>query len=175
MQDRLPFRRTSDLEVVRRVMARRTFTETAFYLIASDTLWHIVLILGLYVFTTNTFNSAEGHWLIDGLRGINKERFYAAYDTACKILYIHIFAFFTTFVFRSIYDTHRARQDDDSSPTRVREEDSDRARGIALAAMGLNITLSISFILLSSAKWGVRKKHHDTSEGFQPTFVTQHW
>ena len=113
--------------------------------------------------------------MIDGLRGINKECLYAAYDTACNILHIQIFAFFAIFVFRSIYDTHRARQDDDSSPTRVREEDSDRARRIALAAMGLNITLSISFILLSSAKWGVRKHHHDTSERFPPTFVTQHW
>lgn len=55
-------------------MARRTFTETALYILALDTLWHIVLILRLYVLTTDTFNSAEGHWLIDGRRGIKKKK-----------------------------------------------------------------------------------------------------
>ena len=161
--------------MVRRLRARRTFTETALYLLASDTLWHIVLILGLYVFTTDTFNSAEGHWLIDGLRDINKERLYAAYDTACKILQFQMVSFFAICIFRSFYDTHRARQDDDTSPTRVREEDSDRARRLALTAMWVNITLFILFILLSWAKWDVRKHHHDNSGHFQPTLVTQHW
>ena len=174
MQDRLPICRTSDLEIVNGLMARRTSTETTLYLVISDSIWHLLFILGLFIFTTYTFNSADGEWLIDGLRGVTKECLYIAYETACGNLRFRIFSFFALFIFRSIYDTHQARPDDATTPTRVREEGSDRTRCIALAAMGLDIILSISFILQSVAEWDVRKHHHDTSRMSHRTLTTQH-
>ena len=76
-------------------MAGRNIVQLLKYTLLSDSLWHILFILALYVFTSVTFDRASVDLIHDGPLKKNPEAWTTIYSTVSGVLRIEIIGLFT--------------------------------------------------------------------------------
>lgn len=104
-------------------MAGRNIVQMLKYPLLSDSLWHILFFLALYVFTNVTFHRASIDWIHDGPLNKNPESWFTIYSIASGVLRIEIIGFFAVYINRLSYETKRAIPAEFESENRVRHKD----------------------------------------------------
>ena len=120
----------------------RTNLQTLEFLIETASLWHMLIIVWLYILAAKLYDSGSGDWLADGITGKDKDRCYAAYRAAREMLCVQLFAFFAVHLARCIYHAKNAVWADESG-NRTRREEPEWFRQRANVAMAFNIGASL--------------------------------
>ena len=138
-----------DLPAVRVVhsLGPRTKSQTLLYLLETASLWHMVIIVWLLIYTARSHDSASA----DGMTEKDKDRCYAAYRAAHEVLCVQIFAFFAIHLAGCIYHAKNALLDVISG-YRTRQEESECFRQKAGVAMWFNFGAILFYIWSSLYK-----------------------
>ena len=123
----------------------RTNFQTLAYLLKTASLWHMLLIVWLFLYAARSDDSASGERLADGITGKDKDRCYAAYGAACEALWVQLLAFFAVHLARCIYYAKNAHQDVISDYC-TRREESEWFRQKINTAMAFNVFGTLFYI-----------------------------
>ena len=116
----------------------RTNCQTLLYLLETASLWHMLIIVWLFIYAARSHDLASGEWLADGMTEKDTDRCYAAYRVAREMLWVQLVVFFAGHLARCIYHAKNACQDV-LSDYRTRREEPEWFRHKANVAMVFNI------------------------------------
>ena len=148
-------------------MAGRSIVETLKHLLLTASLWHVVYILSLFIFTSVIWDTHSACWIHDGLLGKNFDPWFTVYTTASDVLMFQLIGFSTAFIARLCYETKCAESTE--SGNRVRQEEPSHIRQSFLVIMGVNIVVSVAIILWALQNAIIlreRRAHHTLTSTF---------
>ena len=134
-------------------MANRTKRETLWVFLTTDTFYHLLYIIALYVATSAIWYTADATWIIDYLLDEHPDARYAVYTAACIVLHFEVLSFLVISTIRTL---HRIRHAEEYDNRRlVRAEETDSVRHAALMVLYASVILSLAFIFMSLLQFWV--------------------
>ena len=150
------------------LMTNRTKRETLSVFLTTDTFYHLLYIIALYVATSAVWYTADATWIIDSILDEHPDARYAVYTAACIVLHFEVLSFVLISTMRTLHGIKHAEVHDNRRL--VRAEETDSVRHAAFMVLYANVILSLAFIFMSLLQFWVDEHHRVTAP--TPAIVT---
>ena len=149
-------------------MTNRTKRETLSVFLTTDTFYHLLYIIALYVATSAVWYTADATWIIDSIPDKHPDARYTVYTAACIVLHFEVLSFVLISSIRTLHGIKHAEVHDNRRLVRAEERDS--VRHAAFMVLYANVILSLAFIFMSLLQFWVDEHYRVTAP--TPAIVT---
>lgn len=150
------------------LVTNRTKRETLSVFLTTDTFYHLLYMIALYVATSAVWYTADATWIIDSMLDEHPDARYAIYTAACIVLHFEVLSFIVISTIRTLHGIKHAEVHDNRRL--VRAEETNSVRHAAFMVLYANVILSLAFIFMSLLQCWVDEHHRVTAP--TPAIVT---